>query len=387
MFCPRRTQRPNACVAPFPVVSPVAATQLADCISTGTIPRIAANVNCSWATVSAGAPYGVAVTPSGLVLTADNYGSTVCAVSMRTGGVANCQWATGLNSPTDIAVDPRSGMVYVVSVRSTDASDTTSTVCQVHPNGGPANCNWIPFSGDGSIPNAQGVAVHPTTGAVYISTSLPTGSGACTCGICGAVCAVASTGGKAQCNWAQSPDFCSPQGLAVDPRSGNLYVANEGIGINAGTPGLSQPNTWAICLVTVTSGATSTNCSWATGFSTYQPRELAVSNNTGTVYVIGQNSGSANGLPLCAVSPTGGNASRSCDFWANAGASDSLEGVVVHPRTDTIYVSYGAAVNSICAVYRQNLFSQCAEGFYGQFGELSTCNQACTLGHFCPAGT
>ena len=191
-------------------------------------------------------------------------------------GTGACVDNTGLSYPFGIAYSPTfpSGTpsIYVVNYDSTVTVYSQAEYSTVGPN------NAVPIATISGplteLADATGIAVDPTNGNVYVANteggpqyygSITVYSNAQILAGGGNIAPIASLIGQAnyQCTGADEPFFCctgvktgtcsdktglnSPQGVAVDPSNGNLFVANlEG---PHGTGGLGSINEYTAATI------------------------------------------------------------------------------------------------------------------------------------------
>jgi DNA-binding beta-propeller fold protein YncE len=160
-------------------------------------------------------PYGIATDSAGSVYV-DDYGVRV--EKFTAGGAYVSQFATGgdgPNTPEWLAIDSVDGYIYV--------DDTGGGVSRYGVNGSGATAfdptNTGACHGTGA---SQGIAVDPATGDVYLSGSSEyvvdeyTSTGSC-----------AGEIGHDGTPQSSAGYFLEPWGLAVDPSTGDLAVADE----------------------------------------------------------------------------------------------------------------------------------------------------------------
>jgi YVTN family beta-propeller protein len=190
------------------------------------------------ATVHVGSgPVGVVVdqaTHSAYV--ANNHGSTLSVIDTATCnaestsgcGQAPLTVAAG-DSPFGIALDPVTKTVYVTDLGSSDEGDTVSVV-----DG--ATCNALVRSGCGDTPatitvgsGPFGIAVNPATDSVYVANTgqlFTTADGSTVSVINGASCNASETSGCGQVP-ASVTVGRAPFGVAIDQATDTIYVVNN----------------------------------------------------------------------------------------------------------------------------------------------------------------
>jgi YVTN family beta-propeller protein len=174
----------------------------------------------------------------------DNGGSTVSVINTATCdaedtsgcGQVPATVAAGDN-PFGIALDPITDTVYVTDLGSSDQGDTVSVI-----DG--ATCNALVRSGCGDPPATVtvgsgpfGIAVNPTTDTVYVANTgqlFVTADGHTVSVIDGATCNASDTSGCGQATPTVTVGR-APYGVAVDQATNVIYVVNNAGGDTGAT--------------------------------------------------------------------------------------------------------------------------------------------------------
>jgi DNA-binding beta-propeller fold protein YncE len=159
--------------------------------------------------------------------------STAGAVTTLAGNPMNCAFADGTGAaanfqyPNGVAYDPVNGYLYVTdqgncAVRKVSTTGVVTTIA-----GNPALCGFA--DGTGTAANFQfpdGVAYDPVNGNLYVSDSLNCAVRQVT--TAGVVTTIAGKGGT--CGFADGTGtaalFNHDRGIVYDPATGNLYVTD-----------------------------------------------------------------------------------------------------------------------------------------------------------------
>jgi DNA-binding beta-propeller fold protein YncE len=292
------------------------------------------------ATVHVGSgPTGIAVDQAtDSVYVANNSGNTVSVINGVTCNAEQLRGCTGIaatisvgDGPSAIGVNPTTDTIYV-----TDSGATGSVGDAVSVIDG-STCNAVVQSGCDQTPGTVtvgsgplGIAVDPSTDSIYVANSGRFGAADSALGhtvslIDGATCNATDQVG---CGRAAATVIVgvAPWGIAVDQRTNKIYVANN---TGGDTPASLSVINGATCDTTNTSGCAG-RPSELTGPG-FAPNGIALDPTTQVLY-------SANfyGANVSAIDVASAERSRRAAQFA---VGSSPEDLAVDPENETVYVS------------------------------------------------
>jgi YVTN family beta-propeller protein len=232
------------------------------------------------------------------------------------------------NGPFAIAIDDATHTLYVADSYSDTVSAINTASCNAELSSG---CAQTPATIKVGI-GPNGVAVDPATDTVYVANSGPAFSGTGnTFGdtvsvINGAICDATTTSGCGQTP-ATVKVGAFPFGVLLDPANGTLYVTNA----NDNTVSMINTTT---CQAETTAGCAATPPTTTVGAF---PVELAVDPHSGTVYVANNNQPTVsmlNGI-TCNATDTAGCRPHPSTLHVPGGP----DGIAINPTTDTLFVA------------------------------------------------
>jgi DNA-binding beta-propeller fold protein YncE len=250
--------------------------------------------------------------------------------------------AINLAGPGALAADPAVGTVYIVA--DTNAASGTNTVAMINSR----TCNASRHDGCTAKPptvtvgtSPQGIAVNPRTHTVYVANSGSGKTGSVSV-LDDQTCNAATTRGCTNVRTLQVPGG-NAAAVAVNPVTDTVYV------VTAPAGGDSSPSTVSVFNGATCNATTSSGCAQAPHSATvgFDAAGMAVNAATDTIYVA--NFGQQN-------TPFGGNTvsvidGTTCDATNSSGcgqppqtitvgpAFTTPNAVAIDPATDTIYVA------------------------------------------------
>ena len=295
------------------------------------------------ATLSVGsAPWGVAVDPITNTIYVANEG-TAGTVSVIDG--ATCDGTTFSSSgctpvatvsvgsgPKGIGIDPTTNTIYVANNGSGTVSVIDGATCDGSTQSGCTPVATVSIVASSNPSNLWGVAVDATTNTIYV-TNL---SASTVSVIDGATCDGTT---QSSCTPVATVSVgAEPTDVAVDPITNTIYVANYGSGTVSVIDG-------ATCDGFTQSGCTAVPTTVSVGSS---PRGVAVDPITNTIYVA--NEGTAGTVSVIDGATCDGTtfSSSGCTPVATVSVGAEPTGVAVDPATNTVYVAnYNATSVSV----------------------------------------
>jgi YVTN family beta-propeller protein len=181
------------------------------------------------------------------------------------------------NGPTAIAVDPATHTLYTTNQNDNTVTVVNDAACNDERSSGCAEAVHTVALGKGTSP--QAIALDAATGTLYVADS---GTNAISV-IDATTCNAENFSGCATAPRTVNKDLNAPNGVAVDPLTDTVYVAD--CGSECGGSVAADTVTvidGATCNAEVTSGCASTPAIVKVGLS---PDALAVDASTDTVYV------------------------------------------------------------------------------------------------------
>ena len=305
------------------------------------------------------APNGVAVDTATHTVYVANQGNNTVSVlnasrcsAFDVSGCASPSATVHVGSgPTGIAVDQATDSVYVANNSGNTVSVIDGVTCNATRQKGCMGITATISAGDG--PSAIGV--NPTTDTIYVTDSGSFKSATATVGDAVSVIDGATCNAEVQSGCDQTPRTVTvgsgPLGIAVDPTTDSIYVANSGQ-FGAANTALGHTVSLidgATCNATDQAGCGNAAATVIVGVA---PWGIAVNQRTNKIYVANNTGGDTpaslsviNGA-TCDTTNTSGCAGRPSEL---TGPGFAPNGIALDPTTQVLYTAnfYGASVSAI----------------------------------------
>lgn len=279
------------------------------------------------------------ISPSGTVSTIAGTPGTAGSAN----GVGNDSSGTGnaatFNAPSAVAFDPANGDLFV-------ADTGNNAIRMLTPNN--SGSGAMPYTvstlagagasgagGSATFSGPMGIAVNPgqgSAGTVYVADTGHNVIDAIDLSS-GAVTPLAGTGASGS---GASASFSGPEGIAVDPSTNNIYVADTGNNvIDMITP------SGTTSLVAGTSGTSGSTDGTGSSAMFNAPKGVAVDPNSGLVYVADSGNNSIRLIASAASGASGSTVSTLAGTSASgsSGAFTGPVGLAVNPTMNSVYVA------------------------------------------------
>jgi YVTN family beta-propeller protein len=260
--------------------------------------------------------------------------TTGCSSSATHGcrhGEATVHVGTG---PTGVAIDPGTHSLYVADSGGSTVSVIDTTTCNAEVQSG---CGQAPAEVTvGS--NPFGIALDPVTDTVYVTNLGPKDEGDTVSVIDAATCNADDRSGCGQTP-AEVTVGSGPFGIAVNPTTDTVYVANSGQLFTAADGHTLSVINGITCNAVQSSGCGQTPTTVTVGRA---PFGVATDDATNTVYVVNNQGGETNAT-LSTIDGAHCDATNRSDCIAmpptDLGPGRAPNGVVLDPSTHTLYTA------------------------------------------------